>query len=228
MSDLVEIEELAPHQTLQYASAERQADTAVAGMWLFLASEVLFFGALFLAFFWVHHSHPAGYALAARHANLLIGAINTALLASSSMIFALGMVAHEHGRTDRLVLACAATAAIGLLFVALKGLEWSQDLDEHLWPGRGFALDGTDAQGARLFYCLYFIGTAVHAVHMLVGVVLVGRLGWRARRGWLRSAGPSSTTPWTTPVEVVGLYWSFVDMVWMVLFPLLYVLGRTA
>ena len=223
MSELLAIEEIGPHQTLQYGSARHQAETAIVGMWLFLASEVLFFGGLLLAFFWVHHMHPAGFALAAGHANLLIGAVNTALLVSSSMVFTLGLVAHESGRTGRLVLACAATAVLGLGFIGLKGLEWGQDFAEGLWPGRGFALEGADAQGARLFFCLYFVATAVHALHMLVGIALVGRLGVRARRGVL---GPDRT-PWTAPVEVVGLYWSFVDIVWVVLFSVIYVLGRT-
>ena len=223
MSELLAVEEIGPRQTLQYGSARHQADTAVVGMWLFLASEVLFFGGLFLAFFWLHHMHPAGYALAARHANLLIGAVNTALLVSSSMVFTLGLVAHEDRRTGRLVLACAVTALLGLAFLGLKGVEWWQDFDEGLWPGRGFALEGEDAQGARLFFCLYFVATGVHALHMLVGVALVGRLGLRARRGVL---GPDGGA-WIAPAEVVGLYWSFVDMVWVVLFPILYVLGRT-
>ncbi len=195
-------------------------------MWLFLATEVLFFGALFLGFAWVHHSHPAGYALGAEHSDLLIGSINTAVLVSSSFAFTLGLAAHREGRTNLLIVFCAATAALGLAFLVLKGIEWADDFDQNLFPGSNFALTGFDAQGARLFYVLYFVGTALHGVHMLVGLGLVGLLMYRAHRGDLapRRAGGG---PWMTPVEVTGLYWSFVDMVWLVLYPLIYVIGRT-
>ena len=224
MSEALAVEKIGPHQTLQYSSPAHQEGTAVAGMWLFVASETLFFGALFLCFVWVYDSHPAGYALAARHTNLWIGSINTAVLLTSSLVFSLGLAAHKAGSRSGLLMACAITAALGVAFIVLKGLEWSQDFDEHLFPGGHFGLTGADAQGAQLFYSLYFLGTALHGVHLLIGLALLALLAWRA---WRRQLSGVAGT-WTTPVEVTGLYWSFVDMVWLVLFPLIYVLGRAS
>jgi len=226
MSEALQVEHLDTHQTLQYQTPQHQADTALAGMWLFLATEVLFFGALFLGFLWVHHSHPAGYALGAKHADLLIGSVNTVVLVSSSLVFTLGLAAHRAGHTRMLLQCCAVTAGLGLAFLALKGIEWTDDFHQRLFPGANFALTGFDAQGARLFYVLYFVGTGLHGLHMLAGLGLVGVLMLRARSGAL--APPRlGAAPWSTPVEVTGLYWSFVDMVWLVLYPLIYVIGRT-
>jgi cytochrome c oxidase subunit 3 len=207
----------AVHRGLQYETARHQADTALVGMWLFLASEVLFFGALFLTFAVCRLQHPLGFALAARHTNLAIGAVNTALLVTSSAVYA-GLVLLAERR--RAVLpALAVTAALGLAFLVLKGFEWRDDFAQHLFPGAGFGLAGQDAGGAQLFYAFYFVATGIHGLHMLGGLALLGWLAWRGRGGAFQAG-------WTTPVEVVGLYWSFVDLVWLILFPLIYLLGR--
>ncbi len=211
--------DFAAHRTLQYGSAEHQASTAISGMWLFLGTELLFFGGLFFVFMVCRYQHPAGFALGARHTELTIGAINTVLLVSSSAVYAAGILAAEAGRRRLLLLALAVTAALGIAFLALKGLEWRDDLHKHLFPGRGFGLSDEHAGGAQLFFTFYFVGTALHGLHMLGGLGLVAYIAWRARRGAFDHG-------WTTPVEVVGLYWSFVDCVWLVLFPLIYLLGR--
>ena len=204
---------------LQYASPQHQAGAALAGMWLFLATEVLFFGGLFFAYLFCRHQHPAGFALGVRNTELVTGTVNTVLLLSSSAVYAAGLLAAEAGRRRALLLALAVTAALGIAFLALKGHEWLDDFHRHLFPGRGFGLHGPHAGGAALFFCFYFVATGLHALHMLGGLGLVGSIAWRARRG-------AFDRGWTTPVEVVGLYWSFVDCVWLVLFPLIYLIGR--
>jgi cytochrome c oxidase subunit 3 len=211
--------DLAGHRTLQYETAAHQADTALVGMWLFLATEVLFFGGLFLTFLVCRHQHPGGFALAARHTELVIGAVNTALLFTSSAACNAGLLLIRRGSRRGLLVALAVTAALGVAFLALKGLEWHDDFGRHLFPGPGFGLSGADAGGAQLFFAFYFIATGIHGVHLLVGLGLLGWLAVRARAG-------AFDRGWMTPVEVVGLYWSFVDMVWLVLFPLIYLLGR--
>ena len=216
---MAELAAPAAHAEFQYSSAEHQADTAIAGMWLFLASEMLFFGGLVLVWLLLHRSHPAGFAIAAAHANLLIGSINTALLLTASFAYALGVLAARRGRVERIVPACLVAAALGVLFLGLKGLEWKLDLDEGLFPGAGFGLHGPDRGGAELFYSFYWVATALHGFHMVIGVALVSWIAWRARRR-------EFSRSYNTPVEVVGLYWSFVDLAWIAMYTLIYVAGR--
>ena len=208
-----------PHATFQYADAEHQAETAMSGMWLFLAQEILFFGGLVFAWTYSRYQHPDGFHLATQHANLLIGSINTAVLLTSSLAFTAGLVFIEEGETRRLIQCCFATVGLGLAFLVLKGLEWKLDVDEGLVPGSAFALHGAHSGGAQIYWSIYWIGTVVHAIHMVIGIGLVLWIAWRARRG---DFSPS----WSTPVEVVGLYWSFVDVVWLTLYPLIYLAAR--
>ena len=216
---MAELAAPAAHAEFQYSSAEHQADTAIAGMWLFLASEMLFFGGLVLVWLILHRFHPAGFAAAAEHANLLIGSINTALLLTASFAYALGALAARQGRVERIVPACVVTAGLGVLFLGLKGLEWKLDLDEGLFPGAGFGLHGPDQGGAELFYSFYWVATVLHGVHMVIGVALVAWIAWRARRR-------EFSRSYNTPVEAVGLYWSFVDLAWIAMYTLIYVAGR--
>jgi cytochrome c oxidase subunit 3 len=207
------------HAHFQYGDAGHQSETAMSGMWLFLAQEILFFGALIFAWVYSRYQHPEGFHLATDHANLLIGSINTVLLVSSSFAFTAGLVFIEHGEARRLVQCCFATVALGLGFLVCKGLEWKGDIDEGLVPGAGFSLQGPHAGGAQIFWCIYWIATVLHAVHMVIGIGLVLWIAWRARRG-------DFDRSWSTPVEVVGLYWSFVDIVWLTLYPLIYLAAR--
>jgi cytochrome c oxidase subunit 3 len=202
------------HAGFQYSSPLHQRETAIAGMWLFLATEVLFFGAIFAAWLLCRYSHPAGFAQAAQATDLTIGSVNTALLVTSSAVFTMAIAQARCGDAKRLRRACGITFLLGLAFLILKGVEWGEDFSKHLWPGSGFALSGH--VGAKLFYIVYFISTALHALHMLVGLGLLGWVAWRSRRGATHAVA----------VEVVGLYWSFVDIVWVTLYPLIYLWGR--
>ena len=207
------------HATFQYTDAAHQSETAMSGMWLFLAQEVLFFGALIFTWVYCQYQHPAGFHLATRHANLLIGTTNTAVLLTSSLTYAAANRFIEAGQTRRLIQACLATMALGAAFLVLKGLEWREDFNEGLVPGQGFALHGADGGGAQIFFSFYYVATVVHAIHMVIGIGLVLWITLRARRG-------DFSREWSTPVEVVGLYWSFVDIVWLTLYPLIYLAAR--
>ncbi len=211
--------ELAPHHGFQYPTPEDQADTAQAGMWLFLATEVMFFGALFLTFLVCRHQHPDGFRLAASHTNLTYGTINTVLLVTSSAVFTGGLALMKGGRTRPVLWTSLAAGALGALFLVLKGFEWAEDFNGHLFPGPGFGLTGPDSGGAQIFYAFYFVATGLHGVHMLIGLGLVAWLARKAKAGEFDRG-------WQTPVEVVGLYWSFVDMVWLIMYPLIYLVGR--
>ncbi len=215
MSDLT-----APH-AFQYEDSDHESQTAVAGMWLFLATEVLFFGGLILSWIYSRHSNQAGFDAGARETELWIGTLNTAILVTSSFVYATGLAFIRVGNTRRLVQCCSVALALGLAFLALKfGLEWGDDFAKHLFPNaRNFKVTGPEEGGARLFFIFYFIGTALHGVHMMVGVLLVSWIIQRARRN-------EFTAMYFTPVQVVGLYWSFVDIVWLTLYPLIYLIGR--
>ena len=120
----------------------------------------------------------------------------------------------------RLIQCCAAAGALGVAFLFFKfGIEWRDDFSGHLFPGHDFSLQGPLSGGARIFFVFYFLGTGLHGLHMLVGLILVGWIIWRASHGEFSAA-------YYTPVIVVGLYWSFVDIVWIVLYPLIYLVGR--
>ena len=205
----------------QYASPRHQAQTAVAGMWLFLATEVLFFGGLILSWIYSRHWNQAGFDAGARETDLGIGTVNTAILVTSSFVYAVGLAFVRAGNTKRLIQCCGLTLALGLAFLVLKfGVEWSNDFSKHLFPTvEDFKITGPGQGGARLFFVFYFISTALHGVHMIVGVGLVSWIILRARRG-------EFTPAYYTPVHVVGIYWSFVDIVWLTLYPLIYLIGR--
>jgi cytochrome c oxidase subunit 3 len=205
----------------QYQDPAYQSETAIAGMWLFLATEVLFFGGLILSWIYIRHGSQAGFDAGARRTELAIGTINTAVLITSSFFYALGVIFIRAGDTRRLARCLAAALALGLAFLALKfGLEWRDDFAHHLFPAdRSFAIGGSEEAGARLFYVFYFIGTGLHGLHMLIGIALVSWVIARTRRG-------AFSREYHTPVVVVGLYWSFVDIVWLTLYPLIYLVGR--
>jgi cytochrome c oxidase subunit 3 len=208
-----------PH--FQYESPAHQAQTAVAGMWLFLATEVLFFGGLILSWIYSRHWNQAGFDTGARETKLWIGTLNTAILVTSSFTYAAGLAYIRAGNSRRLIQCCSVTLMLGLAFLALKfGLEWREDFAAHLFPAASlFKITGTEAGGARLFFIFYFISTGLHGVHMVIGV---GLLLWVIAR-----AGRGEFSPlYHTPVHAVGLYWSFVDIVWLTLYPLIYLVGR--
>jgi cytochrome c oxidase subunit 3 len=213
-------ETIASHD-FQYASARHQSQTAVAGMWLFLATEVLFFGGLILSWIYSRHWNQAGFDAGSGETELWIGTLNTGLLVTSSFTYAAGLAFIRAGDTRRLIQCLSVTLALGLAFLALKfGLEWSDDFANHLFPASTeFKITGPEQGGARLFFIFYFISTALHGVHMMVGVTLVIWIILRARRG-------AFTPAYYTPVHVVGLYWSFMDIVWLTLYPLIYLIGR--
>jgi cytochrome c oxidase subunit III len=205
----------------QYATASHQSQTAIGGMWLFLATEVLLFGGLILAWIYSRHFNSTGFDAGGRETVVAIGTVNTALLITSSFAYALGAAFLRAGSVRGLVRCLALAVVLAVAFLVLKfGFEYHDDFAKHLFPtDKPFGVAGEAASGAHLFFVFYFIGTGLHGIHMLVGVGLVLWIIRRARRG-------DFSADYGTPVEVVGLYWSFVDIVWLTLYPLIYLVGR--
>ncbi len=192
-------------------------------MWVFLATEVLFFGGLFLGYTAYRVAYPADFREASEHTLLLAGATNTAVLLVSSFTMALAVRAAGLNRRNLLVPLLAATALLGLLFLGIKAFEYSTEIHEGLLPGASFHPPGhVSGQGLdhqRIFFSFYFTMTGLHAVHVTIGVLLILGYAWRAWRA-------NEIARLSTGVDLLGLYWHFVDIVWVFLFPLIYLMGR--
>lgn len=203
----------------QFEDPRQQQEAATLGMWAFLVTEVMMFGGLFLAYGVYGWSYPEAWAAASHHLDYRIGAANTAVLICSSMTMAIAVRSSQLGRRRALVLFLLLTIVLGAVFLGVKVIEYRDKFIHHLIPGHGFAFEGPHAREAELFYCLYFLMTGLHAAHMVIGIGILSTLAVMARRGRF-------SAEYYTPVELTGLYWHFVDIVWIYLFPLLYLLGR--
>jgi cytochrome c oxidase subunit 3 len=198
---------------------EQQRETASLGMWVFLATEVLFFGGLFGTYLIYRVWYPTTFGEASRTLSIVAGTANTTVLITSSLTMALAVHAASIGRRGRLMLLLAATMALGVVFLGIKAMEYYQKFVEHHVPGPTFHFEGGDPAHAQIFFSLYFMMTGLHAAHMVVGLGIMSVMLFMA---WRRLFTPE----WHTPVEVSGLYWHFVDIIWIFLFPLLYLIDR--
>lgn len=207
-----------------FESLEQQHDANVLGMWTFLITELMLFGGMFLAYLLFRMLYPGVFFEGAKHQNVLLGAINTAVLITSSLTMALAVHAAQVKEQRKLQLFLLATALLGAVFLGIKGVEYYDHYIEGLVPGALFTnaevLGNVGVQGA-LYFFIYFVMTGIHAIHMIIGIGIVLTLLVRSRTG--RYLGNSFV-----PVEMMGLYWHFVDVIWVFLFPLLYLLGKHA
>jgi cytochrome c oxidase subunit 3 len=197
----------------------QQKSAVSLGMWLFLAQEVMFFGGLFMAYLFYRTRYPDVFAAASHHLDVRLGAFNTVVLIGSSLTMALAVRAAEGGHKEATSRYIGLTMALGLVFLGVKAFEYHHKFEEHLVPGASFAFEGAHAARAQIFYLLYFAMTGMHALHMIIGM---GVMVWLLR---LNASG-KITAAYSAPVENVGLYWHFVDIVWIFLFPLLYLVAR--
>jgi cytochrome c oxidase subunit 3 len=207
------------HVAHQFDDAEQQYQASNLGMWVFLAQEVLFFGGVFTVYLVYRTQYPDAFAVASNHLDVRLGTFNTAVLIGSSLTMALAVHASQLGHRGGLVAWILATMGLGSVFLGVKVYEYAHKFHEHLIPGPWFQWHGPYPQQAEIFYSLYFGMTGLHALHMVIGLGVMTWLVWRARAGRF---GPN----YHNPVEVTGLYWHFVDIVWIFLFPLLYLIGR--
>jgi cytochrome c oxidase subunit 3 len=189
----------------QFETPAQQKEASALGMWVFLVTEIMFFSGMFLAYAVYRRAFPEVFSIASNTLDVVIGAVNTGVLLCNRKL---------------LVIFLILTLLLGGVFLGVKAYEWNQKFEEHHVPGPTFHLEGTTQQGqAQLFFSLYFAMTGVHALHMVIGAGLLLVLVFQAYAGRF---SPS----YNTPVDMSGLYWHFVDIIWIFLFPLLYLIGR--
>jgi cytochrome c oxidase subunit 3 len=204
----------------QFDTAEQQKDASTLGMWVFLITEIMFFGGMFLAYTVYRSLYPHLFAVASSSLNAVIGAINTAVLLCSSFTMVLAVRAAQLGQRKAIVIFLILTLILGIAFLGVKAYEWNEKFQEHHIPGPSFHLEGVDVQGpAQLFFSLYFAMTGLHALHMVIGA---GILTWLL----IQTYKGTFSAEYMTPVDIAGLYWHFVDIIWIFLFPLLYLIDR--
>jgi cytochrome c oxidase subunit III len=201
----------------QFEEMPQQKEAATLGMWAFLATEVLFFGAMFMSYIAYRNAYPQAFAEASHHTIVLFGTVNTAILLTSSLTMALAVHAARENNIKWLFRFLTITIVLALAFLAVKGLEYREDLSEHLWPGPHFKPELPPQ--AQIFWVLYWIMTGVHALHVTVGVGLLSTMAWLTSRR-------KFSADYYTPIEMSGLYWHFVDIIWIFLYPLLYLIQR--
>jgi cytochrome c oxidase subunit 3 len=201
-----------------FENLDQQKEASALGMWLFIAQEIMFFGGLFLVYAVYRALYGRIFAEASSHLDWQLGAINTAVLIGSSLTMAMAVHAAALGHRKAITGWLIATIALGLVFLGVKVVEYGEKFKHNLVPGPHFKYLGPDGPQAQIFFSLYFAMTGLHALHMIVGIPILAYMAWR---GWQGRFGPA----YHTPVELTGLYWHFVDIIWIFLFPLLYLLG---
>jgi len=202
----------------QFDDAAQQREAGTLGMWTFLVTEILFFGGMFAGYSVYRALYPAAFQAGSRAMNLTIGSVNTAVLIVSSLTMALAVHASQTGRRKALVRYLLATMLFGAMFLGFKAIEWTAEFREHHLPGPHFAFGGADPRHSELFFSFYFAMTGMHAAHMIIGLGLLTYLVIAAAKGRF-------TPAYNNPVLIGGLYWHFVDIVWIFLYPLLYLVG---
>ena len=212
-----------------FADEAQQRDASSLGMWIFLATEVMFFGGLFCAYLIYRRLYFGDFAAASKSINAALGATNTAVLICSSLTVVLAIWAAQTTRRGLMILMLILTMLFGVAFLGIKGIEYKDKFEEHHVPGASFSFANVPIPGhadqhanpqhAQIFFALYFIMTGLHALHMVVGLGIFTWLLWMAWKGRF-------TPRYHTPLEIGGLYWHFVDIVWIYLFPLLYLIDR--
>lgn len=210
-----------PYHLHHYDSPEHQYSTAKQGVWFFMATEILMFGGLFVAYALYKNIYPEIFHFGSKLLDWRMGALNTVVLITSSLTMALGIYYIQQKENNKAFWNLMATVGCGLIFMVVKYFEYAHKFHEHIYPGIHFAYApaGVDVPiNQGLYFSLYFMMTGLHGTHVLVGMGMITWVAFKTRRG---EFGPH----YYTPVEGVGIFWHLVDLIWIYLFPLLYLVG---
>jgi cytochrome c oxidase subunit 3 len=205
------------HLAHHFESLEKQAHAARLGMWLFLATEVLLFTALFAAYGVYRFLYAETFAEASRHIETWIGLVNTIVLVTSSFTVATGLHFATRGQGRRTAIFFGLSVLLALTFLAFKYVEYSHHFAEGQLPGRFYSYEGVQGPGASLFFTLYFLITGLHGIHVVIGMTVLSVVGVQSWRGRYDAS-------YHVPVELAGLYWHLVDLIWIFVFPLIYLI----
>ena len=208
-----------PYLQHHFDNMAQQAEASTLGMWVFLVTEIMFFGGLFMAYLLYRVWYPEAWAEGSLELDIRLGGLNTAVLIGSSLTMALGVRAAQTGFPRATVNWLLATIGLGTVFLVVKAFEYAHKFEMNHVPGPNFQFEGPHARQVEIFLSLYFAMTGLHALHMVIGVAIMSVIAWMAYK---RRFSPE----WYSPVEMAGLYWHFVDIVWIFLFPLLYLVDR--
>lgn len=203
----------------QFDDPVQQREAATLGMWAFLATEILFFGVLFAGYTYCRVVFADAFAEGSRHTDMLLGTLETAVLLTSSCAVALSVREVQLGGRRLATALLGVTAALGLTFLVMHGFEYYAEYEEGLIPAIHYTQQGVYAHGVEIFYCLYYFITGFHSLHVTIGVVLMLVMAWRT---WHRAFDQD----YHTPLELTALYWHLVDIVWIFVYPLIYLIGR--
>lgn len=206
------------HHAHHFDSAEHEFEASKQGMWLFMVTEVLMIGAIFVGYLITRGKYPEAFHEAHKILNVKLGALNTVILILSSCTMVLGVSAAQRGNNKRCINMLIVTVLLGACFCVVKYFEYTHKFHEGIFPGGYYHYEGLETPHAPLFFSFYFVMTGIHAFHVVVGMGLITWIITRVKRGQI-------SPQFFTPVELVGFYWHFVDLVWIYLFPLLYLLG---
>lgn len=207
-----------PRLAQHFASLEVQNHAARLGMWLFLSTEILLFAGLFVCYGVYRFAFPEAFAAASRHLDLNMGTINTLVLITSSLTAALAVHYAKEGKNNMVALMFVLTLAMAGAFLVIKGFEYSHKFAEGALPGRYYRMEAVQLPGAPLYFTIYFLATGLHAFHVIIGMSVLAWLTWKAVAE--KNFGPNNYTA----VELGSMYWHLVDLVWIFLFPLLYLI----
>ena len=205
------------HLAHHFENLEKQTHAARLGMWLFLSTEILLFGGLFTAYALYRYLFPTAFHEASRHIETWIGFVNTLVLITSSLTVALALHAASKDALRRSALLFGVSILLGLVFMAFKAIEYAHHFQEGQLPGRFYTYPEVNLPGTSMFFTLYFLITGLHAIHVIIGMTVLAVVGVSA---WLRKYD----AVYHTPVELAGLYWHLVDLIWIFVFPLIYLI----
>lgn len=205
------------HVQHHFVDSDQQFDSAKLGMWVFLVTEVLFFGGLFVAYIVYRTWNPELFTMAATQLDTVMGGINTLVLIGSSLTMALAIRAAQSNEARKSMIFLISTVALAFMFMVIKYFEYTHKFDMGIFPGEYYTFTGIDHPRAHIFFSIYYMMTALHGIHVIIGIGIITWLIIKTKKGAFNSE-------YYTPVEITGLYWHLVDIVWIFLFPLLYLI----
>ena len=206
------------HLEHHFVDSEQQFDSAKLGMWIFIATEILFFGGLFAAYIIYRIWYPELFTLASEELNTIWGGVNTVVLIGSSLTVAMAIKSAQLNQKRNIAINLGITITLACIFMVIKYFEWTHKFELGIFPGKFYTFEGIAHPKANVFFSLYYLMTGLHGIHVLIGI---GLMIWLLRRS-LRGDFDSE---YFTPLEITGLYWHLVDIIWIFLFPLFYLIG---